>query len=79
MLGYSDYAWYDYQSVVMVRYKQLVDQRYVEEEEIIGTFLHMPDIAVEVVPAEPRKKKRKSTNNKSVVKTTDIRTFFYGQ
>ena len=65
--------------LLIERYKQLVNQRYVEPreaEEIIGTFLHMPDIAVKVVPAEPRKKKSKSTNNKSVVKSTSTFELF---
>ena len=67
--------------LLIERYEQLVNQRYVEPreaEEIIGTFLHMPDIAVKVVPAEPRKKKSKSTNNNSVIKSRHW-NFFYGQ
>ena len=50
--------------LLMERYKQLVNERYVEpkEEDVIGTFLHIrdiADIAVEVVPMEPKKKKKK--------------------
>ena len=76
--------------LIMERYKQLVNGKYVEpkEEEIIGTFLHMNDgndvanITIDVASVEPKKKKKKRANNENVAKTTttvDIRNFFNGK
>ena len=74
----------------MERYKQLVNEKYVEpkEEEIIGTFLHMNDgsnitnITIVVASIVPKKKKKEGTDNENVAKTTttvDIRNFFKGK
>lgn len=70
--------------LIMDRYKQIVNERYIEpkEEEIIGTFLHM-DVIAEVTldatpvgPIEPKKKKKKVKKDNG---TNDIRTFFTGK
>ena len=59
--------------LIMERYTQLVNEKYVErkEEQIIGSFLHMNDgndvanITIDVASVGSKTKKKKRTNNEN--------------
>lgn len=61
--------------LLMERFKQLVQEKYVEpkNEEILGSFLHIEAVKEGTVPV-PKKKKKKAMMTQNIHK--DIRNFF---